>query len=125
MWNSESPSYATSGLKHLVEEGTISVETKGLYYVFSQIKLRLENTTTTDNRLFRHYVHLIPNEETGSIIMEDVRTQCEMASETAESTSVVGAVFRLEEGDQLYVATSHPSQLIPDHHSNYFSMHAV
>ncbi|XP_045200824.2 uncharacterized protein LOC123554631 isoform X2 [Mercenaria mercenaria] len=124
-WNSLSPSYALAGLTHLPDDGTIYVEQTGFYYVFSQIKMKLDQTMTKLNHTMKHYIHLISNKGTGTTLLENARPQCKIVELETEVTSVIGAVFKLETGDRLYVATSHPEHLIPDYNNNYFSIHSV
>ncbi|XP_053403941.1 uncharacterized protein LOC128558484 isoform X1 [Mercenaria mercenaria] len=129
LWNTDPPSYANSGLKHLKEEGTIYVEKPGHYYISSQLKTKIAKTNDTDatsDSTFRHYVHLISSKGTeGVVILEGAQSQCEMASDVSESTSVLGSVFRLEHGDRLYVATSHPQNIVSGPQNNYFSIHSI
>lgn len=128
-WSSKSPSFVKAGLTHLIDDGTVYVNTGGHYFIFSQIKLQLENVDDKDyaeRREFRHYVYLISEKEgTSSTLLEDVRTPCEITTESSELTSGVGAVFKLEAGDRLYVATSHPERLVPDPTNNFFTIHSL
>ncbi|XP_053390511.1 uncharacterized protein LOC128553393 isoform X2 [Mercenaria mercenaria] len=104
LWNTDPPSYANSGLRYSKDDGTIYVEKTGHYYISSQLKTRIAKANDTDETLvsiFRHYVHLIRNKGTEGVILEDAKSQCEMASVVSESTSVLGAVFHLEDGDRL------------------------
>ncbi|XP_053403820.1 tumor necrosis factor ligand superfamily member 6-like isoform X1 [Mercenaria mercenaria] len=128
LWNTDPPSYANSGLRHSKDDGTIYVEKTGHYYISSQLKTRIAEANDTDETLdsiFRHYVHLIRNKGAEGVILEDAKSQCEMASDVSESTSVLGAVFHLEDGDRLYVSTSHPQNIISDKHNNYFSVFSL
>ncbi|XP_053391143.1 uncharacterized protein LOC123554629 [Mercenaria mercenaria] len=124
-WNSLSPSYAVKGLTHLPDDGTIYVEQTGFYYVFSQIKMKLDQSMTKPDHTMKHYIHLISNKGTGTTLLENARPQCKLVELESEVTSVIGAVFKLETGDRLYVATSHPEHLISDYNNNYFSIHSV
>lgn len=126
-WNSQTPpSYTKSDLTYLQENGTIFVEKKGLYFVSLQLKTKwimASSGNDTDNTI-KHFVHLISN-GTEAVILEDVRTMCETPADDAESTSAFGTIFRLEYGDRLFAATSHPQSIAPDPHNNYFSAYTV
>ncbi|XP_053403051.1 uncharacterized protein LOC123554630 [Mercenaria mercenaria] len=122
IWNSLSPSYALSGLTHLPDNGTINVEQKGFYYVFSQIHLKLDYTTTETDNTMKHYIHLISRKGTETTLLENIKSRCDMTESRSEISSFVGAVFELAEGDRLYVATSHPEHVISDRTNYYFSI---
>lgn len=125
-WSSLPPSYTRSGLTYRQDDGTISVERHGLYYVSLQVKTKLVTTSTGNDtgNIIRHSVHQISN-GTEAVILEDVRTMCETSTGAAESTSVLGAIFKLEYGDRLYAATSHPQNIAPDPHNNYFTIYSI
>ncbi|XP_045200945.2 tumor necrosis factor ligand superfamily member 6-like [Mercenaria mercenaria] len=128
LWNTDPPSYANLGLRYSKDDGTIYIEKTGHYYISSQLKTKIAKANDTDETLdsiFRHYVYLIKSEGTVGVILEDAKSQCEMVSDVSESTSVLGAVFHLEDGDRLYVSTSHPQNIISDKHNNYFSVFSL
>ncbi|XP_045200949.1 uncharacterized protein LOC123554713 [Mercenaria mercenaria] len=107
VWNTDPPSYASSRLRHLKDYGTQYVERPGYYYISAQLKTRIAKMNDKDetpDSTFRHYV----NKGTGVVvILECTQSQCEMASDVSESTSVLGAVFNLEVG-----ATSQPQNIV-------------
>ncbi|XP_053391914.1 uncharacterized protein LOC128554644 [Mercenaria mercenaria] len=128
-WNPNIQTYATSGLTYISEEGTICVGKAGYYFVHSQIKVKVISTTDNDDEvdgIFTHNVHLThTNNNTSSTILEDTKSQCEMASKESELTSAVGGVFWLEQEDRLYVATSHPIRLVQGNNCIVFSMYRL
>lgn len=126
-WNSISPTQPTSGLKYQQDDGMIHVKTSGLYFVSSQIKLQLEPINSTEDNIntFGHSVQLISNDDIVSTVLESLKTRCEIASEKSEFTSSVGAVFRLNAGERLYVATSHPRRLVTNDKASFFNIHGI
>lgn len=127
-WNPGAPSstMSTSGLRYLADDGTIYVEEADFYFVSLELKTKIikANAGNGVDGTIRHSVHLISN-GTQAVILEDARTVCETSTHEAESTSVLGAMFKLEYGDRLYVATSHPQYIAPDPHTNYFTVHRI
>lgn len=127
-WNHEAPSStkSTSGLRYLPDDGTIHVEETDIYFVSFQLKTKLMKASVGNgvDDSIRHSVHLISNGNE-AVILEDVRKVCETTTKEAESTNVLGAIFRLQYGDRLYVATSHPQNIAPDPHNNYFSVQRI
>ncbi|XP_053403935.1 uncharacterized protein LOC123554635 [Mercenaria mercenaria] len=126
-WNSNIQTYATSGLTYKSDEGTICVGKAGYYFIHSQLKVKVISTNDTDDDvrdIFTHNVRLI-KKDTSSIILEDRKSQCEMASKESEITSAVGGVFWLEQKDRLYVATSHPKRIVQRDNCIVFSMHSL
>lgn len=126
-WNHMKPSYAKSGLKYLTDDGTIYVEEASNYFVSLHLIIKQNETQAnkkpTDN-VYRQTVHLISN-GTDLVILEDIWTPCETVSEEPERSSSLGAVFKLRQGDRLYVATSHPESIRYTSNSNLFSMFTV
>ncbi|XP_045200934.2 uncharacterized protein LOC123554706 [Mercenaria mercenaria] len=116
-------------VKHVHEDGSIYIQKSGKYYILSQLTIRVENSTMPfdqNDQTVRHVVHMISFKEgTEKILLEHVRSMCEMANEHAELTSNVGAIFHLEKNDRIYVKTSHPYNLVSGSGSNHFSIHKV
>ncbi|XP_045200832.2 uncharacterized protein LOC123554636 [Mercenaria mercenaria] len=127
-WNSHSPSHALSGLKHIHHDGTVYVDQTGFYYIFSQIKIKLTQKNATDHtndQIVRHSVHLNSHKGNGVTLLEDATSQCDIMTEESEATSIIGGVFKLETGDNVYVATSHPDRLSADLYNSHFSIHSI
>lgn len=128
-WNSRQPSYSTPGLRYKHKFGTIYVEIPGFYFVTSQLEYKLINdaydeTGDVKKNTLRHYVNLISN-GTGSVLLEDAKFKCDIASAESAITSNVGAVFRFNGGEELYVATSHPQFLVTADRGSFFSIHLL
>ncbi|XP_060595441.1 uncharacterized protein LOC132749617 [Ruditapes philippinarum] len=127
-WENNHKSMESSGLRYSEEDGQVIVE--GLeetesYYISLQLKLNMSTATDILDETVRHRVHLL-SDDASAVLLEDVTSPCIMTSHTASGkTSVVGAVFRLKYGDQLYVTTTHPENIVSDPHSNYFSIHKL
>jgi hypothetical protein len=127
-WENDHKSMESSGLRYSEEDGQVIVE--GLeetesYYISLQLKLNMSKATDILDETVRHRVHLL-SDDASAVLLEDVTSPCIMTSHTASGkTSVVGAVFRLKYGDQLYVTTTHPENIVSDPHNNYFSIHKL
>ncbi|XP_053403938.1 tumor necrosis factor ligand superfamily member 10-like isoform X3 [Mercenaria mercenaria] len=116
-------------VRHVQEDGSIYVQKTGKYYISSQLTIKVENSTMPfdqNDQTVRHVVHMISFKEgTEKILLEHVRSMCEMADEHAEMTSNVEAIFHLEENDRIYVTTSHPYYIVSGSGSSHFSVHKV
>ncbi|XP_053403830.1 uncharacterized protein LOC123554709 isoform X2 [Mercenaria mercenaria] len=117
-----------NGIQHLQTEGAIYVRKSGKYYISSQLTTRAENDTVIDetDQTINHVLNIISyNEGCERILLEHVKSMCEMAVGHAGWTSHIGAVFHLEEHDRIYVATSRPYNLVSGPGSNHFSIHKI
>lgn len=125
-WNHMAPSYVKSGLKYLTDDGTIYVEEAGNYFVSLHLNIKQNEIQENKkpNNVNKQTVHLISN-GTDSVILEDVWTPCKTVCEEQERSSSLGAVFKLRQGDRLYVATSHPESITYTSHNNLFSMFTI
>lgn len=128
-WNLSHPSNSTRGLPYKDKFGTIHVEKPGFYFVNSQLKYEMINDAHDDiddvkKNTLRHYVNQIFH-GTGSVLLEDAKFKCDIASAESTITSNVGAVFRFSGGEELYVATSHPKFLVTAGQGSFFSMHLL
>ncbi|XP_053390512.1 uncharacterized protein LOC128553394 [Mercenaria mercenaria] len=114
-----------NGVHHLQTKGAIYVRKSGKYYISSQLTTRADNATIDEkDQTMNHVVYIISCNEGGErILLEHVKSMCEMAVEHAGWTSNIGAVFHLEEHDRIYVATSHPYNIVSGPGSNHFSIH--
>ncbi|XP_053391912.1 uncharacterized protein LOC128554643, partial [Mercenaria mercenaria] len=116
-------------LKYIQEEGSIYIQKSGKYYISSQLTTRVENSTMAFNQedqKVRHVVHLIPFKKgTERVLLEHVKSMCEMTGEYADWTSNIGAVYHLDDHDRIYVTTSHPYNIVSGSGSNFFSIHEI
>ena len=104
-------------------KGNIRIDQPGFYYIFSQLKWFINDTDTLP---IVHQVYLKSN-TTGvhDVILETRKSNCELIDESAETTSSVGAIFELRQGDKIFVTTSRPENLLPCHHGNFFGLYLV
>lgn len=122
---------AVPELMHLEEEGSVYIKEAGQYYVSSQLTLKTEsisksNTTGNSDVSTKHIVYAISYEKGEQVtLMESARSPCEITAESSEQTSHMAAVFRLQENDRIFVATSHPHSLVNGQGRNYFTVHSV
>ena len=117
-----------SGLKYFQKDGTISIEQSRFYFIQSQVVIKVDNTNETEhdmNKTLKHLVQLVSLNGQRRTLLENAYRKCEIAATQSTWTSVIGAVFKLVQGDQLFVGVSHSNSLLPDEINNYFSIHGV
>ncbi|XP_060597864.1 tumor necrosis factor ligand superfamily member 6-like [Ruditapes philippinarum] len=127
-WNSTYPSFSCPMLRYLTDEGTLNIETSGYFYISSQLKSKhstINGTAGVSGANFKHFIYRISEDRKEQVLLEGEKSFCKVASDSFECTSFIGAVFKLETGDQLYVTTSHPGSLVPESKDNYFSIYSV
>lgn len=126
-WNPQNASHTHTSLKYLTDDGTLYVDKSGLYFISSKINIRFKNISDTHQlQTFKHYVYLISNKKgTITILLEDARSMCDTVTYPTEVTSFLGALFKLEKGDRMYVATSHPQYLSYEDSNSFFSIHEM
>lgn len=126
-WNPQNASHTHTSLKYLTDDGTLCVDKSGLYFISSKMNIRFKNISDThQQQTFKHYVHLISNKKgTITILLEDARSMCDTVTYPTEVTSLLGALFKLEKGDRMYVATSHPQYLSYEDSNSFFSIHEM
>ena len=101
-------------------DGRLHVDQAGHYYIFSQLKWSLNNHSlpiSHEMHSFRKGVY--------TVLLESRKTKCNLVDDTGEATSALGAVFKLEEGDKIFVTTSKPQALASCHHGNFFGLYHV
>ncbi|XP_053391142.1 uncharacterized protein LOC128553973 [Mercenaria mercenaria] len=118
---------SAGGLRYLQKEGAISIQKSGRYYISTQLTTRRENATThSDDQTVKHLVYRISaNEETEHILLENLISACEMTVEQSEQSSNIGAAFELKEKDRIYVATSHPYNIVSGPGRDHFIIHKL
>jgi hypothetical protein len=112
----------------MTDNGTIHIETSGYFYISSQLKSKhfiINGTADVSGANFKHFIYRISEHRKQQVLLGREKSFCTVASNTFECTSFIGAVFKLETGDQLYVSTSHPGSLVPESQDNYFSIYSV
>lgn len=117
-------------LEHLEQEGTILVKQSGLYFISSMITLWIENGTIDaeliDNEnVRRHFVNVISMGDVEKVLLENAVTTCEITTAESQQTSMMEAVFWLDENDKIFVASSHPHKLISAGQGNHFIIHSL
>ena len=104
--------------------GKIFIMEPGFYYVFSQIKLQSPNSDSSMTH--SHYIYLHSYKHgTLKPILENSKSFCKTVSANTEVDSTIGAVFKLEEHDKLFVRSSHPQNLIPCEYTNEFGLYKM
>ncbi|XP_060598899.1 uncharacterized protein LOC132752579 [Ruditapes philippinarum] len=124
-WNSTFPSFSCPRLRYVTDDGTIHIETSGYFYISSQLKSKHYSINGTAGVLganFKHFIYRISEDRKEQVLLEGEKSFCIVASDSFECTSFIGAAFKLETGDKLYVSTSHPGRLVPESQDNYFSI---
>ncbi|XP_045200827.2 uncharacterized protein LOC123554632 [Mercenaria mercenaria] len=118
---------SAGGLRYLQKEGAIYIQKSGRYYITTQLTTKMENATTqSDEQTVKHLVYRISANEGGEhILLENPISACEMTVEQSEQSSNIGAVFELKEKDRIYVATSHPYNIVSGPGRDHFSIHKM
>ncbi|XP_045202074.2 tumor necrosis factor-like isoform X2 [Mercenaria mercenaria] len=127
-WNAPVVSDVKPGFKYLVNDGTIYLERSGFYFVTSQVKMMFGNMNSTVDAvddIFGHYVNLISKRGVGYTLVGNAKSRCKTIQEESEYTSIVGAVFKLQKGDRIYVAISQPQHLAQDQSKSFFSIYSI
>ncbi|NXK34157.1 CD40L protein, partial [Piprites chloris] len=100
------------------QEGKLKVKEAGLYYIYSQVSFCTKEASSAPFTLYI-YLHL-PKEEDRLLLKglqaQGTRTDCEIQSIR------VGGVFKLREGDMVFVNVTDSTKLIVSHGSNYFGI---
>ncbi|XP_060601384.1 uncharacterized protein LOC132754721 [Ruditapes philippinarum] len=121
----------THHMEFIQEEGVIYIKQSGYYFVSSLLTVRANNMTTTDTvnnseDAIRHVVNVIHHKDGAEqVLLEHVKFMCELSFGHAEWSSNIGAPFYLNEQDRVYLATSHPYNLVSGHSYNYLSIHTI
>ncbi|XP_060592988.1 uncharacterized protein LOC132747585 [Ruditapes philippinarum] len=121
----------THHMKYIQEEGVIYIKQSGYYFVSSLLTVRANNMTSTDTvtgseDAISHVVNVIHQESgTERVLLENVKTTCVLSFGHAERSSILGAPFYLNQQDKVYVATSHPYNIISGHSNSYLSIHTI
>ncbi|XP_045200714.2 tumor necrosis factor ligand superfamily member 14-like [Mercenaria mercenaria] len=124
-----SESFLKGGITY--KDGKLTIKEPGYYYVFSQIMFRnVQKTTPTvvtyeenPTRLDHYMHHYSRKDGTTRKILEASKSLCEMPSANDKTTSTIGAVFYLEEHDEIFVNTSYPKSLVPSQEGNHFGLY--
>ncbi|XP_060601381.1 uncharacterized protein LOC132754719 isoform X2 [Ruditapes philippinarum] len=121
----------THHLKYVQEEGAIYIKQSGYYFVASLLTVRANNMTSTDTVTgfedkMSHFVNVIHHKDGPErVLLEHVKFMCELSFGHAEWSSNIGAPFYLNEQERIYVATSHPYNIVSGHRNNYLSIHTI
>lgn len=119
-----------SRLEHLEQEGTIHVKQSDFYLISSMITIWLENDTVdsvlnNNEVVMRHFVKVISVEGGEKVLLENAVSKCDIAAVESQKSSMMEAVFWLEENEKLFVASSHPHKLICADQKNNFFIHVI
>ncbi|XP_060595440.1 uncharacterized protein LOC132749616 [Ruditapes philippinarum] len=121
----------THHMKYMQEEGAVYIKQSGYYFVSSLLTVRANNMTSTDTvtgfeDTMSHVVNVISHQDGAErVLLEHVKFMCELSFGHAEWSSNIGAPFYLNEQDSVYVATSHPYNIVSGHSNNYLSIHTI
>ncbi|XP_060601379.1 uncharacterized protein LOC132754718 isoform X2 [Ruditapes philippinarum] len=113
------------------EEGTIYIKQSGYYFVLSLLTVRVHNMKSVDTVInfgdeTRHVVNVIQHTDgTERVLLQNVKTTCVLSFDNGEWSSNIGAPFYLNEQDRVYVATSHPYNIVSGHSNSYLSIHTI
>lgn len=117
---------------YLEKEGAVFIRKTGRYFVSSLLTFKMGNVNRNktiggrEELTFRHFVNLISfGRRLERTLLETVTSSCNMAAEVSEQTITSEAVFDLEENDRIFVATSHPGDLIPGKGRNHLAIHLI
>ncbi|XP_060601380.1 uncharacterized protein LOC132754719 isoform X1 [Ruditapes philippinarum] len=118
-------------MKYIQEEGVIYIKQSGYYFVSSLLTVRANSMTSTDTVnnsevAIRHVVNVLHHKDGAKqVLLEHVNSMCELSFGYAEWSSNIGAPFYLNKQDRVYVATSHPYNIVSGHSKNYLSIHTI
>ncbi|KAK3095370.1 hypothetical protein FSP39_013861 [Pinctada imbricata] len=62
---------------------------------------------------------------TADMVLQDSLSTCKLQTGTSNSSSFVGAAFRLEKGDEIMVEVSDYTLVAKSEISNYFGLHMI
>jgi hypothetical protein len=118
-------------MKYIQEEGAVYIKQSGYYFVSSLLTVRANSMASTDTVTgsedsISHVVNVKHKKDgTERILLEHVKFMCELSFGHAEWSSIIGAPFYLNEQDKVYVATSHPYNIVSGHSNSYLSIHTI
>lgn len=123
-WKSVNQAYSHSGLTYSENKDSIQFQKPGLYFVMSQIQFHLTGARATSSSInIKHRVHHISHiTDAERIILEHESTPCETIMSPFEKTISVGAIFKFDARDQLYVSTSFPDDLVTNGSKNHLTI---
>ncbi|XP_060595443.1 tumor necrosis factor-like isoform X2 [Ruditapes philippinarum] len=121
-WKSDQSTSAKAVFMYLEKENSVLVEETGFFYILSQLEISVDKNFNN----IGHSVQLLSDNSTVSILLEDLFSPCQIASDASqEKTSVIGAVFQLNKGDRVYVTTSYPDNISFNLKNSFFSIYKL
>ncbi|CAC5414955.1 TNFSF6 [Mytilus coruscus] len=106
--------------------GRLTVSADGLYFVYSHVSFTESSSSrddNTDSNSLSHYLYryniMYPNGGEEMLLMNSFNT-CSANNEQAEYSSYLGALFKLRNGDELFVKVSNLTLLVTNSKINTF-----
>lgn len=105
-------------------DGKLVPTLRGTYYLYSQITVNLNRTSTS---LISHMVYRRRSRDNEmEQLLEGAISNCQLSVNSSDSTSYLGATFMLEANDEIAVKITHPGAVKYDSSAgNYFGMHKI
>uniref|UniRef100_A0A194AN86 Putative tumor necrosis factor ligand superfamily member 10-like protein n=1 Tax=Pinctada fucata TaxID=50426 RepID=A0A194AN86_PINFU len=138
-WDSKSnKSFVNSRVSYDDNQGTFTVAKKGFYYIYSQVtfmemNMNMSNSPSSDldRSMYTSLCHFVyrkrPNMPDGhhEKLLESSQSKCQLQTRQSNSTSYIGAVFYLDEEEQIMVKVTDPDKISGSEYSNYFGLHMI
>ena len=107
--------------------GRFFIKESGFYYVFSQIKYDHDPDSANNTDARQSHVLLKISYRSGdqNKLLENTRTFSELRTPENNGTSYIGAVFKLEEDDEIMIKSTHTHKLSGEEHENYFGLYII
>ncbi|XP_060567904.1 uncharacterized protein LOC132726586 [Ruditapes philippinarum] len=102
------------GLSYLDKQGVIAVLKSGFYHISTQVTFRIDNSTFPnegDDTIRYQVIRFSAETKQQSVLLEKLISTCQMPSEQTQLPCSLGAAFKLEKGDKVFVVFYHHYQL--------------
>lgn len=104
-------------LYRVYDNSEIIVIRSGLYFLSSQLSFKRQQST--DTKPIRHKViQFIYSSSEQRVILEDSKPPCKFYGDSYEFTSNIGALFKFDQNDKLYVVVSHGEHVVMGNHNS-------
>jgi hypothetical protein len=116
------------GLSYLDKQGVIAVLKSGFYQIATQVTFRIDNSTFPDegDHTIRYQViRLLAETKQSSVLLEKLTSTCYMPGKQGELSCFLGAAFKLEKGDKVFVVFYQPYQLEPGKGKNLLIIYEI
>jgi hypothetical protein len=116
------------GLSYLDKQGVIAVLKSGYYHISTQVTFRIDNSTFPDegDHTIRYQViRLSAETKQQSVLLEKLTSTCYVPGKQGELSCSLGAAFKLEKGDKVFVVFYHPYQLESGKEKNLLNIYEI